>query len=202
MSTITTEQSIPIELNGDTPVLGDTSSAQLISELSTSPEQSGIGALGINGTTLVFQILNFIILYLLLSKFLFKPVVKILGQRREIIEGSLIKAHEIDSEKESWEKKHRDLLDRATKESQEIIALSKKTALENKQKIAQETKIEQEAIIASTIATIEAAKEESLQQAKRELTDLVVQTVKKVSHGVINDADHVKIIETTLKEKK
>lgn len=201
MSTISTQQSIPIELNGDAPVFGDMQSTQSTTKES-SAEQSGIGALGINGTTLIFQIINFIILYIILSKFLFKPVAKLLGQRRETIEGSLITAHEIEVEKESWQTKKRELTERAIKESQAIIAEAKKTATENKQKIAHETKKEQEAIIASAISTIHSAKDESLRQAQRELTDLVVRTVKKVSHGVINDADHVKIIEATLKEKK
>lgn len=197
---------IQLSLNtvrSDTTVLDDTNiPIQSSVEQASTPENSGIGALGINGSTILFQIINFIILYLLLSKFLFKPVAKILGQRREIIEGSLIKAHEIDVEKESWEKKQTELLARATKESQTIIADAKKSADEHKQKIALETKKEQEAIVASAVATMQAAHDASLKHAQRELTSLVVATVKKVSRGVINDSDHAKIIETAIKVKK
>lgn len=199
MSTITTEQLIPVESNGDVPVLGDAQNTQLTTE-QTSSGQSGIGALGLNGTTLIFQILNFIILYIILSKFLFKPVAQILGKRREFIEGSLIKAHEIEVEKESWEKKQRELLDHATKQSHTIIADAKKAAVEYKQKIAQETKKEQEEIIASALATIKVAKEESINQAKRELTDLVVRTLAQVTHKVINKDDHLKIIDASIKD--
>ena len=121
----------------------DTSTQSIVKQPSTS-EQNGIGALGINGSSIIFQIINFIILYVILSKFLFKPIAKILEQRRQTIEGGLIKAHEIDVEKESWENKHRALIENAKKESYALITDAKKIIYEQKQKIIRETKSEQE----------------------------------------------------------
>ena len=61
-------------------------------------EPSGIAALGIDLKILIAQLVNFLLLYFLLSKFAFGPLGKILEERRKRIEESEKRAQEIEQE--------------------------------------------------------------------------------------------------------
>ncbi len=50
---------------------------------------SGLGALGISGQALLIQLVTFVLVFLVLRKFAFKPIIKVLTRRRELIESGV-----------------------------------------------------------------------------------------------------------------
>lgn len=192
--------SIDTELTDNTSL---PSEATAISSIATETEKSsGIKSIGINGTSLIFQIINFIILFLLLRKFLFKPVAKMLDQRRQAIEDSLVNAKHIEQQKLDWEIKQKKLFDEVNAKSAKIIEEAKASAKEIKDKIIFQSKKEQEDIITSTKKEIEAIKEKSLASAKKELVSLVVLATKKVTENTIDLTKDSQIVAKTIKEVK
>jgi len=50
---------------------------------------SGIGALGVDGRALVIQLVTFALAYWVLRRFAFKPILKVLQDRRDLIESGV-----------------------------------------------------------------------------------------------------------------
>jgi F-type H+-transporting ATPase subunit b len=174
-------------------------------EVANSPDphvSSGIGALGINTTSLIFQIINFIILYLVLKKFLFKPIASALEQRKQIIQDSLNKAKAIDEEKKSIDEEQRKILNDSLQKADLVISEAKKQADAIKEEMLITTKQEQDRILQSTKKEIEAIKMKSLDEAKKEIANLVITVTKKVTHEVIKISDNDEIVNRTIKDIK
>ena len=85
-------------------------------------------ALGINLTGLITQIVSFLLLFLLLSKLLYKPIVGMLDQRAEKIRSSLESAEKATAEIARSEESIRDQLNEAKAQGQELVAQARETA--------------------------------------------------------------------------
>ncbi len=84
--------------------------------------------LGIDGQLLVTQIINFAIMVAILSKFLYKPVLRSIRARQQKIEEGLAMAATMEKEKEKLGQLHAQTLKKAEEEAQKIIAAAKKDA--------------------------------------------------------------------------
>lgn len=64
----------------------------------------GIGALGLNGVAFLMQIITFVLVYLVLRKFAFGPILTILNKRRETIESGVKLGEQMRKDKAEFEK--------------------------------------------------------------------------------------------------
>lgn len=161
----------------------------------------GIASLGINGSALLFQLLNFFILYLVLRKFVFTPITKVLHERQQAIKSSLENAQKIAEEKKSWEEKQIQIQNEAVKNSTMLIAKAKSDAEDIRLKTINDVKKQQELIIYNTKIEIDNLKTEMVREAKKELTSLVILAAKKATKDVINDVKDAEIITKSLRNK-
>lgn len=60
---------------------------------------SGIAALGLDGQAFLIQLLTFVIVFLILRRFAFKPILKVLAERRALIESGVNLGEEMKQEK-------------------------------------------------------------------------------------------------------
>ena len=75
----------------------------------------------------VFTIINLIVLYLALRKFLIKPVTNIMEQRKQMIEGDIADARKEKDKAYDLKAQYEDKLTQAHKESSEIIEKARKS---------------------------------------------------------------------------
>lgn len=173
--------------------------------LSTTKEinsGSGIASIGINGTSLLFQIINFIILFLLLKKFLFKPAGKYLEDRRAKIEESLINASDIAKQKQEWETQKQKILAEIDKKSDKIIAEAKASSQNIKLESITQTQVEQKKIVERAKKEIETAKEKMLIDARKDLSSIALEITRKAVGSIINDKNNSEIISETVRSFK
>ena len=90
--------------------------------------EGGIGALGLDGRALLFQVINFALLLGLLRLFAYKPVLRILEQRRQKVEESLRTADELAAAKIAFEQRVTQVVQEAHAKAQQIIAASEQRA--------------------------------------------------------------------------
>lgn len=76
----------------------------------------------------IATIVNIIVLYFLMKKFLFGPIERIVEQRRTMIEQKFTNVRDEKSKAEQMRVKYQDLMRGAKEESQEIIERAKKVA--------------------------------------------------------------------------
>ncbi len=86
-----------------------------------------IEALGLNAT-LVAQIFHFIILLIFLRLVVYPPIVKILEQRQDAIEGNVAAAQEERKQAEALRQQYLDDMQKAKEEANEIIQKATKEA--------------------------------------------------------------------------
>lgn len=171
-----------------------------LTELSHSTAPTGIAAgveaLGIDGRLLTAQIVNFVILLLLLRKFLYGPLLELMEKRRQSIADSLQKKVEIDKEYDQFILDHEQRINDSKNEAAEIINQAKLAAEGLKQEIIQTATVESEKMIAKAAVKIEQEKAELLSELKQEIGTLVVlASAKVIGQSVANQLDERSIQE-------
>lgn len=154
--------------------------------------------LGIDWKLLAFQVFNFLLLFFILKKVLYKPVLGFLEARRKKIEEGLKKA---ESFEEEWQKIKDIQKDAALKSEKEALAIIEKARLsaEKKEKeILELAQQKSEKIVEEAKQDISREKDKILEEVKKEAADFIVFATEKILKRTINDKDEKEIIRQTL----
>ncbi|MCF7860000.1 F0F1 ATP synthase subunit B [Patescibacteria group bacterium] len=133
-----------------------------------------IQALGIDGRILLAQFLNFAVLVFVLWRFAYKPVFKILEERRLKIEKGLDDADTAAKSLLLTEEENKQLLIKARQEASVIIENAQKQADLRQQAVVGKAEEEIAAITEKERAKISAEKEAIMSQLKNEVSSLVL----------------------------
>ena len=104
--------------------------------------------LGIQPISLLLQSINFLLLLLILKKFLYKPILKVLADRKKKIEEGLSYSDKMKSEFEKSEKKRDEILVRARSDGKTIIEEAKRAAKKREEELLEKAQREAQEIIA------------------------------------------------------
>ena len=141
--------------------------------------QQLIGQLGLDWHLLASQAVNFFLLLIILRLVAYKPLLKLLHDRRARIEEGLAKADEAERRlAESTEIGHKKIHEA----EEQAIALLRQTEHEARaveEKMLAEAKRKEADELANMEAALRAKEEESLRRAEKETAALVRQTVAK-----------------------
>ncbi len=163
---------------------------------------AGLEALGLDGKLLAAQIINFVILLLVLRKFLYKPLVGLLEKRRDAIEEGMKKTEEIEKRYTEFQTEHMKRIEESKAEATAMIEKAKKAAEEIRQDTLTKTTAETEAMLTRAKEEIERGKEKMLQELKQEVGTLVVAATAKVIGKAIGKDEQDKLIKEALNEVK
>jgi len=156
--------------------------------------------LGIEPLLLSAQIVNFLILLLVLWKFLYKPILKVLRQRTERIERGLKEAEAASTELKQAAEKSQGIVSKANLRSEEIIGAGKQEAEQNR--IDKIRSVESEAADIFTRAK-QSIKEEQLaasSELQAETAQLVLAATERVLDQKLDDKQHRKLIDEAIRE--
>jgi len=141
---------------------------------------NGISALGIDWKLLLAQIINFLILLLILRKFLYCPIVNMLQNRRKTIEKGLKDAEEAEVKLDSASEKSRKIISQATDEADKIVKSAKASAEKEAQEIVNSANERSQKIIAEAKASAIVEQEKIVGGAKTQVARLVVAATEKI----------------------
>lgn len=158
-------------------------------------------ALGINLPGLITQILSFLILLFVLSKLLYKPVIKMLDERAERIKESLSAAEKAKEDAASSAEKIEKELISARQEGQKIIDQAKKLSEEFKDKEKSKALEEIESLIEKSKSDLEKETRVAINELRKNFSTLVLEAAEKVVDKEIDENTHTKLIEKVLKEE-
>ncbi len=153
------------------------------------------GRLGINGTLLVAQIVNFLLLMVLLRMFLYQPILNMLAQRRERIAQSMKETERVSASAHEAEQEKAKVLEAARREAQEIRA----GATRDTEKIAQEirSRAESEAteIRMKAQADAKTQVEGALSNVNKQVADLAIAATEKLlGRELAQKGDHERFV--------
>ncbi len=160
----------------------------------------GLADLGFNLSTLVAQVVNFVILFGLLYLVAYKPVTRMLDQRAQKIKDSLEQAEATREKATHAEEEIRKRLEEASREGQERIARALRAGEETKQKAQQEARQEAEALLVRARADIQRERDDAIQRLRQEFGDLTILAAQKVIKRALDKETHRQLIEEVLVE--
>lgn len=152
--------------------------------------------ISINIWQIIISICNLLILFILLKKFLYKPVQNMLKQRQDIIDKSIESAKQADKEAQSSKKLYEEKLRGADDEAAEIISEAKNKAQRKSDKIVASAKDKADDIVNRAKADAELEVKKAQSQIKHEITEVSTLLSEKILEREINSDDHKKLIDS------
>lgn len=159
-------------------------------------------ALGINLPGLIAQIVNFLLLLYLLSRFAFKPILEMLDERSQRIKEGLEAAERARQEAAQAQANMQVQLDTALKEGQAIIEQAAKAAEQLRQEILAEAQKEAEALLVRARAEFQLERDKALLEMRRQFADLTIIAAEKVIGDSLDKAKHQRMIQEVLEESR
>ncbi len=129
---------------------------------------------------IVWTTLAFVIVFVLLAKFAWKPILKSIHERETFIETSLQKAKEAETNLLSINEKTNQLLKEAQAEKQKIIADGQTLKQQIISEAQEKAKAEATKIIAAAKADGQKNQEKIMQDIKQNIAELVIATTEKI----------------------
>ena len=128
----------------------------------------------------IINALNFLVFFVLIWTFAFKPVTKMLAERKDKIEQGLKDAEQARRDRESAESERVATLAEARRESNEILARAQRVSQETRDADIAATRAELERMRERAAAEIEAEKQRALQELRAEVADLALEAASRV----------------------
>lgn len=144
------------------------------------------------------QAVSFLILLIVLKKFVYKPLIDMVNKRRDMIENSLLQKKEIEEQMEDLRKYHEEQIKKTQVQAQEIIARAEANA--EKERLAQIEKTEAEinVLFAQAKKDIESQKEEMIKGAEVHMAEILIPAIEKILEQSADDASRQQIYEKSL----
>ena len=155
---------------------------------------------GVYWPNLIAQLILFAIVYFVLKRFAFKPIIAMLEERRRRIEEGQLNAEKIKKQLAEAQTKYEDILAKANADSQKLLEEVRASG----DRLAEQKR--QEAIAAAEQITLKAQeaialeRDKTMAEMKRELGRLVVDATSRVTGKVLSPDDHEKINEETARQ--
>jgi F-type H+-transporting ATPase subunit b len=155
---------------------------------------------GLEWPKFLAQLILFIIVYFVLKKFAFGPIIAMLEERRKKIEEGQLNAQKIKQQLAEAEKRYAEILAKANMEAQKLIDQARESASHVADRKTQEAVAAAEQIIAKAQEAAALEHERSMAQLKRELGHLVVETTAKVTGKVLTPDDQRRLQEEAARQ--
>jgi F-type H+-transporting ATPase subunit b len=159
-----------------------------------------LNMLGIHWTKLIIQLVNFSIVLLVLWKFAYKPVFKILDERKAKIADGLAGADKIKAELAKTEADRVKTLTEASETANKMIADAREAAARVRETETQKAIAAAEQIVTKAHEVAAQERAQMLAQLKREVGQLVVKTTATVTGKVLNSDDQRRLADETQKQ--
>lgn len=173
----------------------------LIQFASTEAGESGLfTSLGISWGQLGLQLLAFLLLLVVLRKWVYPPLVAMLDKRDEELRSSAEAAMAAKQEAEAAEEKTAQLLKEARKEAAGIVATAKTEAASLVEAAESKAKAKSESILASAREDITKEIAAARDELRNEMVDLVTLATEKVVGTHVSADIDAKLIKEAVKE--
>ena len=160
----------------------------------------GFADIGINLPLLIAFIISFVILFGLLSLFLYKPVMKMLDERSKRIKESMERAEATKEEYARAEEEVKKLISKAREDGQVLVNQATQIGEKLKEEAKEGARKEAQAIVQRTRAELGEERDKIIDNLRREFVDVSISAAEKVIKESLDKERHRRLIEETLEE--
>jgi F-type H+-transporting ATPase subunit b len=155
---------------------------------------------GISWPKFIAQVILFLVVYWVLNKYAFAPVLKMLNERRRRIEEGQHNAERIKKQLADAELRYQEVLRKANEQATKLLEEARASSDAITQKQLQQAIKDAEGIIVKAQESIVQERNKMVAEVKKEMVDLVVKTTAKVVGKVITPEDQKRLSEDTVKQ--
>ena len=156
--------------------------------------------ISVNLWQILISLANLLIIFLILKKFLFKPVTKVMDERKAMVDKQFADAEaaqaEADANKAQWSEK----LAGADDEAAARIAAADETARRHGERVVADAKDKAAGILRQAEAEAVLERQKAEAGIKREIATVGAQLAEKMLEREMNATDHEKMIQSFLDE--
>lgn len=156
--------------------------------------------LGVEPLQLLIQIFNFTLMVVVLTKLLYKPILKALEDRRKKIEEGLKYTEKLKQEVEKNEKKREEIISLAKDEARKIIEEGKNAGKLIEGDIIAKAHREAAGIIAKSKSEIEFERSEMEKQLQNQMIDIAYQIAEAALRDVLDSRNQKALIDKKIQE--
>lgn len=159
-----------------------------------------VEALGLNLPQLIAQIANFFVLLVILRLTLYKPILKMLDERKQKIAEGLNAAEIARAEAAAAQANIQDQLVIARKDGQEIVAGAQAIATRIQAEAREQSNRDREVALERARTEIQLERDRAIADLRGEFADITVSAAEKVINQSLDRQAHQRIIDETLAE--
>lgn len=139
-----------------------------------------LDALGINAVAVVWHLVNFLILIVVLQRFLYRPVMRMLDERAARIRDSLAQAEAVREETSRLQEEAGKILDEARSEGQRLREEARRAADQMLAAAQRQAREESERIIERAQADLVREREQAFLELRQQVVDLTLAAASRV----------------------
>ena len=150
--------------------------------------------LSIDFFTALFTLVNTVALFLVLKKYLFKPVMKMITDRQAEIDQMYDAAGNAKNEAEAMRQEYAQKLEQAQQTGERIVKEAVERGQSREEEIIRNANLEANALMEKASSAIAQEKKKAINDAKDEISELAVAIAGKVVGREIRQEDHAGFI--------
>lgn len=161
-----------------------------------------MGPLTLDGGLTVWTLITFGCLFLVLARFTFKPLKKILEERERKLRGSLEQAERARAEAERLLAQNDAKLNEAREETRRIINEGHRIVSDMKREAQGHAKEASDALVNQARQEIDRELQRSLEEMKTTVANLSVRIARQVIHDKVDEAEHERLADEFIERLK
>lgn len=156
--------------------------------------------ISVNLWNILISLANLLILFLLLKKFLYKPVMGVLEKRRADIEGDYAAADEAKRKAFASKAEYEEKLSHAELEADEMRKSAADEAKRHGERLVAEAREKADGMVRAAEAQIELEKKKAQSEMKREIADVSTRLAEKLIERELDADTHRDLIDSVIGE--
>jgi F-type H+-transporting ATPase subunit b len=150
--------------------------------------------LNIKPPLLLVNIVGFVLLWMLLKKFLWKPAGEFLAQRQQTIQNTIDEAERQRAEMQRMREEYEQRLEEIEQEHRDRIQAAQREAHAARDELLAEARAERDRVVAAGVREIQREKEKALVEIRDQVADLAVLAAAQVIGRELDERTHRSLI--------
>lgn len=155
------------------------------------------GLLDVNGT-LIAEIITFLLMFGILAKWVYPPIMRAAQEREKTIEAGLRQAEEAEKRLNAVQQQVEEILEEARTQAREIVARAHRDATAEAEEVRTKARREADAFVERARVDIGAERDKALRDLRTQVGALVVAAAGQVLGQAIDAKAHQQLIERSL----
>lgn len=176
-----------------------TETTALESEEATGPA-AVLGTFGVRGDLFAAQLVNFLIVLVVLWRFAYKPIMRKLDERDQLIAKSVMDAQAMEKRVQEFEAERTSMLAAARKEAQDIMMTAMAQSDVRRDEMIEASKREVERVIAKGKQQMAIERESMLRDVRKDIVDIAMKAAARILHDGVTEKKSQSLAEEVVRK--